>query len=210
MNYWEFNNYIDNLIRNTDDDFNKMQESIKNEYIRDKNTLVNFIFNIEKLILQYTFSTFLGYFLSIMNNKNINIIFFTIVCYITIQLLSLIIQWFGYNKQLKYAKEKETYLLGEISKLRSKFHNKIGIISFQKDDMKNKETIFFIKELSNKYLFSKIEVSENLNNKYNFIIKFINISNILKYIAYFFIIVILFLIWKFLIIDCKIIVEILK
>lgn len=210
MNYWEFNNYIDNLIRNTDDDFNKMQESIKNEYIRDKNTLVNFIFNIEKLILQYTFSTFLGYFLSIMNNKNINIIFFTIVCYITIQLLSLIIQWFGYNKQLKYAKEKETYLLGEISKLRSKFHNKIGIISFQKDDTKNKETIFFIKELSNKYLFSKIEVSENLNNKYNFIIKFINISNILKYIAYFFIIVILFLIWKFLIIDCKIIVEILK
>ena len=211
MNYWEFNNYIDNLIRNTDDDFNKMQEDIKNEYIRDENTLVNFIFNIEKLILQYTFSTFLGYFLSIMNNNNkINIIFFTIVCYITIQLLSLIIEWYGYNKQLKYAKEKEIYLLDEVLKLKSKFHNEIGIISFEKDDIKNKETIFFIKKLSNKYLFSKIDVSENLNNKYIFIVKFIKISNILKYIAYFFIIVILFLTWKFLIIDCKIIIEILK
>ena len=145
-----------------------------------------------------------------MNNNKINIIFFTIVCYITIQLLSLIIELYGYNKQLKYAKEKEIYLLDEVLKLKSKFHNEIGIISFEKDDIKNKEIIFFIKKLSNKYLFSKIDVSENLNNKYIFIVKFIKISNILKYTAYFFIIVILFLTWKFLIIDCKIIIEILK
>lgn len=203
MNYWEFSNYIDNLIRNTDDDFNKMQEDIKSEYVRDENTLTNFIFNIQKLILQYTFSTFLSYFLSIMNNNkiNIDIIFFTIVCYITIQVVSLIIEWYGYNEQLKYAKEKEIYLLEEILKLKSEFHNEIGTVSFKTDDVKNKKTIIFIKELSNKYLSSKIEATKNLNNKYNFIIKFIKISNILKHIAHVFIIVILFLIWKFLI--CK-------